>query len=62
MESDKNSGEQKVLITKPITLTKEQESEQARKQRLKIQLAQLVGQMKKGCKKSLCFNKHCKKN
>jgi hypothetical protein len=62
MESDKNSGEDKVLLTKPGTLTQEQETENARKQRVKAQLAKLIGQMKSGCKKSLCFNRHCKKN
>jgi hypothetical protein len=62
MESDKKSGEQKVIITKPETMALEQEVENARKQRIKAQIAKLVGQMKSGCKKSLCFNRHCRKN
>lgn len=47
--ADKNTTEPKILLTKPASLTMQEETDNARKLRIKTLLMKLVGQMKSGC-------------
>jgi hypothetical protein len=62
VEQTENKANPPIEVVKGDASIVKEEREKAQKLALKMTITRLFRQMKQGCDKDLCFQKHCRKN